>query len=64
MGLALVTAIGVLGSSTTKSTDALVDDLITADSIDEAAAFMAKHPTAILGRIYILPMVKLPWDQD
>ncbi|UJP10856.1 YciI family protein [Microbacterium sp. KUDC0406] len=39
-------------------------DLITADSIEEAAEFMAKHPTAILGRMYILPLVKLPWDQD
>ena len=39
-------------------------DLITADSIDEAAEFMAKHPVAILGRIYILPLVKLPWDQE
>ncbi|MFC4137287.1 MULTISPECIES: YciI family protein [unclassified Microbacterium] len=39
-------------------------DLITADSIDEAAEYMAKHPVAILGRIYILPLVRLPWDQD
>jgi hypothetical protein len=33
VGLALVTAIGVLGASTTKSTDALVDEVITADFI-------------------------------
>jgi len=39
-------------------------DLITADSIDKAAGFMAKHPVAISGRIYVLPMVKLPWDED
>lgn len=38
-------------------------DIITADSIDEAAAYMAKHPTATLGRVYILPVVKLPWDE-
>ncbi|MFK4730898.1 YciI family protein [Agromyces mediolanus] len=39
-------------------------DLITADSIEEAAEYMAKHPVAVLGRIYILPMVTLPWDRD
>ena len=39
-------------------------DLVTADSIDEAAAFMAKHPVAVLGRIYILPLVELPWERD
>lgn len=39
-------------------------DLITAESIDEAAAYMAKHPTALAGRIYILPVVKLPWDES
>jgi hypothetical protein len=39
-------------------------DLVTADSIDEAAAYMAKHPTAVLGRIFILPVVSLPWEQD
>ncbi|MFC0673591.1 YciI family protein [Brachybacterium hainanense] len=39
-------------------------DLITADSIDEAAEYMAKHPVALLGRIYILPLVKLPWDRE
>jgi putative ABC transport system permease protein len=40
VGLALVTAIGVLGSSTTKSTDALVDDLITADFIVQPTSFV------------------------
>ncbi|MFD6053678.1 YciI family protein [Agromyces sp. NPDC060279] len=39
-------------------------DLITAESIDEAAEYMAKHPVAVLGRIYILPLVELPWDQE
>ena len=39
-------------------------DIVTAESIDEAAAFMAKHPTAVFGRVYILPVVKLPWDED
>ncbi|MEJ1921687.1 YciI family protein [Microbacterium sp. KHB019] len=39
-------------------------DLITADSIDEAAEYMTKHPVATLGRIYILPQVRLPWDQE
>lgn len=39
-------------------------DVISADTIDEAAAFMAKHPTAVNGRVYVLPMVKLPWDQN
>jgi len=39
-------------------------DIVTAESIDEAAAFMAKHPTAVMGRVYILPVVKLPWDED
>lgn len=33
VGLALVTAIGVLGSSTTKSTDTLVDEVVTADFV-------------------------------
>lgn len=39
-------------------------DLVEAESIDEAAAYMAKHPTAVLGRILILPLVTLPWEQD
>nr|WP_314841978.1 YciI family protein [uncultured Microbacterium sp.] len=39
-------------------------DLVTAESIDEAASFMAKHPSAVMGRIYVLPLVKLPWVVD
>ena len=38
-------------------------DLLEAESIDEAAAYMAKHPIAVLGRILILPTVKLPWEE-
>lgn len=37
-------------------------DLLEADSIDDAAAFMAKHPTAVAGRVLILPAVSLPWE--
>jgi len=36
-------------------------DVVEADSIDEAAEFMAKHPTAVAGRVLILPVVALPW---
>lgn len=39
-------------------------DLITAESIDEAAALMTAHPTAVAGRMYILPVVSLPWEQE
>lgn len=39
-------------------------DIITAESIEEAAAYMAKHPTAIQGRIYVLPVVALPWEES
>ncbi|MET3905203.1 YciI family protein [Paenarthrobacter sp. 4246] len=39
-------------------------DMITAESINDAAAYMAKHPTAVNGRIYILPVVALPWDKN
>lgn len=39
-------------------------DLITAESIEDAAEYMAKHPVAVLGRIYILPLVELPWDRQ
>ncbi len=44
IGLALVTAIGVLGASTTKSTDALVDDVITADFIVQPTSFVPFSP--------------------
>ncbi|GAA3629115.1 YciI family protein [Microbacterium awajiense] len=37
-------------------------DLIEAESIDDAAAFMSKHPSAVLGRILILPVVTHPWE--
>ena len=40
IGLALVTAIGVLGASTTKSIDALVDDVVTADFIVQPTSFV------------------------
>jgi hypothetical protein len=39
-------------------------DLLEAESIEEAAAYMAKHPSAVLGRILILPTVKLPWETE
>lgn len=39
-------------------------DLLETDSIDEAAAFMAKHPAAVAGRVLILPVVALPWEQE
>lgn len=39
-------------------------DLVEADSIDEVAAYMAGHPVAVAGRILILPVVKLPWEQE
>jgi hypothetical protein len=37
-------------------------DLLEAESIEEAAEYMAKHPTAVLGRVLILPTVPLPWE--
>lgn len=39
-------------------------DLITADSIEDATQYMSGHPLATAGRILVLPMVKLPWDED
>ncbi|MBO3665121.1 YciI family protein [Microbacterium stercoris] len=38
-------------------------DLLEAETIDEAAAYMATHPSAVLGRILILPTVRLPWEE-
>nr|WP_274637958.1 YciI family protein [Microbacterium bovistercoris] len=35
-------------------------DLIEAESIEEAAAYMSGHPLAVAGRIYLLPVVALP----
>ncbi len=40
VGLALVTGIGVLGASTTKSTNALVDDVLSADFIVQPSGFI------------------------
>ena len=37
-------------------------DVLEAESIEEAAAYMAKHPTASAGRVLILPTVELSWD--
>ncbi|NYE19764.1 YciI family protein [Microbacterium immunditiarum] len=39
-------------------------DLLEAASIEEAAAYMAKHPTAVAGKVLILPVVRLPWEDD
>ena len=39
-------------------------DLLEAESIDQAAAYMAKHPTAVLGRVLILPVIELPWEEE
>lgn len=39
-------------------------DILEAESIEQAAEYMAKHPTAVLGRILILPTVEHPWEQD
>ena len=44
IGLALVTGIGVLGASTTASTDALVDEVITADLIVQPTSFVPFSP--------------------
>ena len=38
--------------------------IIEASSIDEAVAMMAAHPSAVLGRILVAPVVTLPWEQD
>lgn len=39
-------------------------DLIEAQSIDDVAAFMAKHPTALAGRVLILPVVNHAWEEQ
>ena len=39
-------------------------DLLQAETIDDAARLMAKHPTAVAGRVLILPVVPLPWEQE
>ena len=44
IGLALVSAIGVLGASTTASTDAVIDDVVKADFIATNASFLPISP--------------------
>jgi putative ABC transport system permease protein len=44
IGLALVSAIGVLGSSTTASTDAVIDSVVKADFIATNASFLPLSP--------------------
>ena len=44
IGLALVSAIGVLGTSTTASTDAVIDDVVKADFIATNASFLPLSP--------------------
>lgn len=44
IGLALVTGIGTLGASTTASTDALVDDVITADFLVQPSSYVPFSP--------------------
>ena len=39
-------------------------DILEAESIEQAAAFMAKHPTAVAGRVLILPTVEHSWETD
>lgn len=39
-------------------------DVITAESIAEATAFMARHPLAVQGRVLVLPLVRLPWEDE
>ena len=39
-------------------------DILEAESIDQAAEYMAKHPTAVAGRVLILPTVELPWESE
>ncbi len=44
LGLALVSAIGVLGASTTASTDAVIDDVVRADFIASNPSFLPLSP--------------------
>ena len=44
LGLALVSAIGVLGASTTASTDAVIDDVLRADFIASNPSFLPMSP--------------------
>ncbi|GAA3669387.1 YciI family protein [Microbacterium marinilacus] len=38
-------------------------DVLEAETIGEAARYMAKHPSALLGKVFILPVVPLPWEE-
>ena len=38
--------------------------IVAADSIEDAAALMAPHPSALLGRIIVAPVARLPWELD
>jgi putative ABC transport system permease protein len=53
-----VTAIGVLGASTTKSTDALIDDVISADVIVQPTSFVPFSPE-VASAIEQVPGVEL-----
>ena len=44
LGLALVSAIGVLGASTTASTDAVIDNVVRADFIASNPSFLPMSP--------------------
>ncbi|QIG40169.1 transcription initiation protein [Microbacterium sp. 4R-513] len=37
--------------------------ILEAETLDEAAALMAEHPSAVLGRILVAPVVALPWER-
>ncbi len=58
VGLTLVTGIGVLGASTTKSTSALVDDVISADFIVQPSGFIP-FTTEVGDEIAATPGVEL-----
>jgi hypothetical protein len=38
--------------------------IVEADSIQDAVALMAPHPSALLGRIIVAPVAQLPWERD
>jgi hypothetical protein len=39
-------------------------DLISADSMQEAVDIVATHPSAKLGKLYVLPAVPLAWKRE
>ncbi len=57
IGLTLVTAIGVLGSSATKSTEAIVDDVISADYVVQPTGFVPFSPD-VAARVAAVPGVQ------